>query len=383
MRNRPLLLVLIALAALSAGYSGYWFWAADRMTRTVEGWIAGWRADGYAVDHDGITTGGFPSTVSVSLENPRLSDPVESWRWSGGGAELRAAPWQPLDYELWITGANSAAFPAAGRLVDIDFTAREMRGIASFGIDGRLRNAMIRIDRLDGRSPTFDADLQAGEVTVSLDQPADAPAAFTDEAAELEIIARDLDLPPRFAGPLGQDLDHFSGRFRLLGPIERTGLRQALEGWRDGGGSVEVPWFRVVWGPLHLKAEGTVALDHLLRPTAAFDTRIAGLTPTLERFADFGLIDRKVARFTGMGLQLFATRPGAGGQAELPAPVSVQDGSVFLGPLKVADAPPVLPAPPGTVSPRRNVPPDGATAPLPPPVEVLPALEEPPTVTWQ
>ena len=136
-------------------------------------------------------------------------------------------------------------------------------------------------------------------------------------------------------------------------------MRGALESWRDSGGTLEVPWLSMQWGPTKLRAEGTLALDEELRPSAAFDTKVAGLGDTLDALVTAKLIRPDAARLAGVGLMLLARTPPGGGEPELATPLSATDGDVYLGPIKMGRVPPVLPpeqagsaAPPAPVTAR-------------------------------
>ncbi len=380
-KMRIFTLSLCALLLLGGGYTGYWFWAADRMVGTVLDGVEDWRQAGYEVSFTDLSKSGFPTEVRVEMRDPNITDPLKAWSWLGDRLSLRAAPWQPLEYTLALTGPQKAEVPVSGRQVDLAFEATRADGVARFDTSGTLRQVILTIDGLNGVSEGFDAKLSFDRVRLTLDQPERPATRYDQETALLEVLGQNITLPERFAGPLGQRLDHFSGRFRVMGPLPQIDLRNALTQWRDAGGILEVPWLKTDWGPLALKAEGTIALDEYLRPIAAFDTKIGGLSETMRVLADQGLVDQGLAQITGFGLQLFASR-GDNGKPEIPLPVSAQDGEFYLGPFKVATLRPLLPPLDGVEPPVGAVPPPGGTAPPPAPVEAIPLPEPPPTVNW-
>jgi len=334
---------IAAVVAAAGAYAGYWWWGADKMDRTVTGWIAEWRSAGYRIDYAEKTVGGFPWTVRIRLIRPALADPGGAWSWSSGNLDLSAEPWAPTRYTLSAAGGHEAVVPVAGRLVPMRATADRAEGSAEFDLDGRLRQADITLENVDGVAPDLNADLKIHRATVTLTQPATPARIHDDEEAALDLLVQGLRLPAALAGPLGRNIEHTSMRARLMGPVPRTDMRRALETWRDAGGTLEVPWLSMEWGPTKLRAEGTMALDDLLRPSAAFDAKVAGLSDTLDALVDAKLIRPDSARLASVGLLLFARVPPGGGEPELTVPLSALDGDVYLGPIKMGRVLPVLP----------------------------------------
>ncbi len=366
LKRRSTLALMAATLALAGGYGGYWFWGAARMDETVVQWIDNWRARGYTVLYAGKSVTGFPGPVQVRLRNPVIADPGDSWSWSADELVLEAAPWTPTRYRLIAGGRHRAPLPVAGRKVALVATAAKAEGSANFDLQGNLREAAIVLEAVAGAAPALGATASAGRMNAVLTQSAVPARIHDDEQAALELLFQDLVLPETLSNPLGRELDHISVRAKLLGPLKRTDLRSALEGWRDSGGTLDLPWLQIDWGPLRLRGEGTAALDGVLRPVAAVQTRIAGFTETLDALASQGVIAQDAARLAGLALRLLARRPQNGGPPELAVPISIQEGDFYLGPVKLGRVPPVLPpgetvgrAPPPARVESRPLPQDG------------------------
>src|SRR3546814_11802892 len=89
---------------------------------------------------------------------------------------------------------------------------------------------------------------------------------------------------------------------------------QAIEAWRQNGGTVEIPWLNLVWGPLDLRAKGTATLDGRMRPLGALTADIRGYRETLTAFASAGLVPPDTA------LAVAAPPPHHATAAPLPCP---------------------------------------------------------------
>lgn len=173
-------------------------------------------------------------------------------------------------------------------------------------------------------------------------------------------------------------MQYLSTRLDLRGPISRAELEPMLSNWRDGGGVVEVRWLKAEWGPLTLSAEGTVALDERMRPLGALSSEIGGLGPTMDALAAAGVVTRNTARLAGIALGLLARTPSGGGAPVIGVPIAAQNGELYLGPVKVAALPPVIPT--GTTERSETTP----AVRRPEPVETSPLLapDGPPTLDW-
>ncbi|MEQ8602319.1 MAG: DUF2125 domain-containing protein [Marivibrio sp.] len=374
--RRSLLVALAFLVLATGGYAVYWWIAAAQAESAIDRWIQDWRRGGYTVETAARTLGGFPGVVTLDLDAVRLIDPEGVWAWESDRLRFEVRPWAPTDYRVELFGTSRLTAPIDGTPRRIDLAAERAVGGAEIDLNGALRRATLTLDALAIDSADLALDAAADRVVVTLDLPAAPPTGADDPSAELMLSADGVDLPPRHAGPLGDRVERLSTRMRVMGPVPQAGLRRALTLWRDAGGRLETPWLRVGWGPLGLDAEGQMTLDGELRPAGGYQARISGLDGAIERFREAGLIDPTAARLLVGGARLFA-RQGSDGRAYIEMPLTAENGGLYLGPIRVAQLPPVVPAPrdPTAPPPVAPAPPAGAVE-----SEDLPEIQDPPTV---
>ena len=60
MRARPILLPLLLLAVLGAGYTAWWFYAAGVVRDSIANWIAAERAQASFIEYKGLEVPAFP-----------------------------------------------------------------------------------------------------------------------------------------------------------------------------------------------------------------------------------------------------------------------------------------------------------------------------------
>ena len=101
-----------------------------------------------------------------------------------------------------------------------------------------------------------------------------------------------------------------------------------LERWRAAGGTLQLTSLRVDKGGAGLSAGGTLGLDEAHRPAGRVEATLTGFDRLL------GPLASPLAGLLGMG------RAGAGARG-VPVVVTVRDGRVMLGPLRIGTVPPL------------------------------------------
>lgn len=345
MWRRGIMLMLMLATLSGTGYGAYWFWVKTQLEGIVANWFEDWAAAGYEAGYVVAGAEGFPMTVRLRLRDVVLSDPGDTWRWAGQGAAVEVRPWEPTAYRLELTGTHDLGVPIAGRRIDTVAHARSAVGIARTDLDGRLRYAAIDLHGFVLDAPALQRRAAAERLALELKLPPEPPARHDQLFGEALVAVDRLTLPAGYHGPLGPDLERLSVRLQLLGPIKKAETEAMLAAWRDAGGVVDIPWFRLDWGPLRLDGDGTVTLDAFFRPQGAFAGRLTGIDPTVKRFVEAGLINRTMGSLISAGLQLMAVTPDDGGPAYVPTSIEAQDGSLYLGAFKIGDLAPVIPKP--------------------------------------
>ncbi len=138
--------------------------------------------------------------------------------------------------------------------------------------------------------------------------------------------------------PLGDTVERLATTLAIKGTIPGGPRRQALAAWRDDGGTLELQSFALVWGKLTLDAKGTVALDAALQPLGALTATIRGYSEIIDALVATGDLKAGDAALVNVGLGLLA-KPAPDGQYQLDAPLTLQNGQAYLGPVRLARMP--------------------------------------------
>jgi hypothetical protein len=340
MRRRTLLLAALLPAILIAAYSAYWFMLARTVVDDLANWTADRRAEGYIVSYgEPAVAGGFPLAVRVELRKPAITAPGGRWRWEGPDTLLEVWPWAPFDLVFTAPGHHQVDLaddrPQQLRLdaptVELDVDLRT-DGLAS-GLSLAVRQVVAAGSRL---AETRIAAASAAARFLA------APAADPSHSSlDLTLDASGLDLPADVAAPLGRRLDRLHAVAEVMGPVPRGPPHEAIPAWRNAGGDIEIRKGELAWGPLELAAEGTLALDAAMQPEAAGTLHVAGLSEALDKLSAAGLIEEGPARLAKIMFGAFAKPPAGGGRPEVQLPLTIQDGHLYAGPIKLAHLHPV------------------------------------------
>jgi len=334
MRRRYAVL-LAAVAAGLAAYVGFWFWAADAVEQGVLRWAEQRRAEGAEVGWRSLAVGGFPFRIRLSFEEPRLALPAHPLAPEWRGLRLVAVthPWRLGHVLASFEGAQSFGFADNGRRRGIEL--RTQSWLASWQGGGpasrRVSFDLKQVEAVDtaASEPTRAARLQVHA------RPGQSPSALADVAFKAEGVR----LPQAADLPLGQEIALIELDAAAMGPAPSGDYPEALLRWRDEGGVIEVRRAALDWADVRFETSGTLALDAQTRPEGAFTARIWNHRRLLEELVAAKAMAEDDARLARAALDLLA----AANKGMLSAPLTLQNGRVWLGPVAVARLRPLFP----------------------------------------
>ncbi|WP_144185844.1 DUF2125 domain-containing protein [Elioraea rosea] len=331
---RRVVLILLALLVVGAlGHAALWWVATDRLIAEAGTAIAAERAAGATLTHAPPVRGGYPLDARVRFSVPRYAGAVSL---PGGGvvpvaAEAQAvtlvlSPRRPREIVADIAcpcrlGAGSAA-PVTVEAASLAATVPLVRGGAPV---------------VDGRDMVF--ELPEGPLAVR-SLRASVPA---ERRTTVAFEAWGVTLPPPEAQwPLGRELASVSAEATLRGLIPAaSGTARSLALWRDQGGALVLDRVWAVWGPLSVRAAGTLTLDAGLQPRGAVTAWLAGFGAALDRLVAAGLIGRGPAALARLALTA-TSRPGEGGERVAEIPITIEDQVLTAARVPLLRLPPVV-----------------------------------------
>ncbi len=319
----------LALIALIA-YAGYWHYIAGQIRENLVPWAQSRQAQGDVVRWNDAKVSGFPTAFRIDFTDATMGTQrpvpvlltaplIETWAW----------PWNLTHWEFSI--------PNGARITD----ALELSGFDVGRLDGGIDidNAANSFDatalNLAGRG--LNQGLAIGDAELHVDLPGRPPASHLDPAFNITLALANLKLHVPVAG-FGDTLTGVSFAAQIKGGLPPGPLPKALAAWRDDGGTIELQYFRLRWGALLIDASGTMALDGRLQPEGAMSAVITGQNAAVDVAVMTGALkpDAAVLAKSVLG---FLAKPGPDGKNAITVPLTVQQGSIFLGPAKIAAMP--------------------------------------------
>ena len=339
MRRHPLITAAVVLVVLIVAHAIYWFVLAHIVAKDIVDWANQQRAQGFIVSYGEPEIGGFPGPVRAYLANPDIAAPGSLWHWQGPEVELRVPPWAPLDLLFSAPGHHHLTL-AGSAPRDIVFDADDFRLGLNLDRSGQLTDFSLDVSAVkltDNQSG--ESRLDTGKIEGHLPWPA-APSPDLS-SLDATIDAAGIVLPPTVKTALGQKIATLHLVAQVMGAVPPALPREALAGWRDGGGIVQLRESQIGWGPLLAGGEGTIALDQDMQPLAAGTVRIAGLGETLDALIAAGMVQPGPAKLVQAMFGALAQPPAGGGLPEVKLPLSIQNGFVYMGPIKLAPLQPL------------------------------------------
>jgi hypothetical protein len=333
--------LLAVLLLLIVGYSAFWFYLKGRVEQGLAEWAAERRSKGWQVAYAPPAITGFPYRLVLDLNHIALADPTHPLAWSVRVPALRAVthPWTLRQVMLQPTGQLDVTWGPGSARSALHGKAEQVRASLQLDARDRLRRFSVEVKRadLDLNHPRFDGRYRAiaEHLELHLRDNRGSPGAQT--AADLAISVDGLATSFLNPGPpFGRTIAALSVDLGLTGPIEAPTVAR----WRDDGGTVELRRVALRWGPLDANATGTMALDRQMRPIAALTAEVKGWEAVVDRMAENRHLSRSQARALKIGLTLLS-KPDSDGSKVLKAPISAQDGRLYIGPVMVMELPPL------------------------------------------
>src|SRR5215472_5737857 len=334
MRRRTYVLAALGLAALAILYTAYWFILARIVAQDIADWAAFYRGQGYAVSYSQPPLQGVPFAVTAHFINPDVVAPSGLWRWRTAEMRLTIRPWAP--YELRFVA------PGNHRLTIAGMAPREVKLAADALILGLHLKDGILPDRfgltLSG-AVIEDSRLgvtKLGELAVDGRFPATPPTGPSGSSLDLIAQLSRLTLPEGVEAPLGRDI--YSTRLvaQIMGPLPEGSPRQALAAWSEAGGDIELRDVELLWGGLWLRGDATLAFDRALQPLFAGSFAVANPGQVLDKLAFGGKETAATAETAKVMFAALAVTPPGGGMPQVKLPLTIQDGYLYTGPIKLA-----------------------------------------------
>ena len=343
--RRSFRLTIYILCGLAAFHAAAWYILADQLERGIARWADERRADGWMVKHGSVELGGYPLSWRAAIDSPELArqtgDP--GFQWSGPAIVLTWEPWRPGDLGFEVTGSHDIALGTHRKLTKTNVTLAKGQGRLQFGPNGALQRLSLLLDGATlGTRP--EQALLINRVRAVIDT---TPATQSTSPAKPHLIPSvrlngnifGLTLPKGTVAPLGRTIGKLVLRGTIMGRIPPGRPADALSVWQKSGGTMEIGHLELGWASLIVQAGGTMALDSSLQPVGALTGKISGYNETADTLVTANLIKPGAAMVAKFALGALSRTPRGGGRPQIEVPLSLQEGWLYVGPVKLLRLP--------------------------------------------
>ncbi|MFP6746225.1 MAG: DUF2125 domain-containing protein [Alphaproteobacteria bacterium] len=340
------------VAAVAAAWTGAWFFIAGQ----VRGEIQAGANQGTAareLTYRALRIGGFPFRIKVEVSRPRLAlrGGRMDFRWEADKISAVRHLWQPRHVVLDLTTQHRFKAAQDGSWRELTLDSRQAMASVETGADGRLQRLS-----LDIKEVRFGLGAATAGQRVLPEAARGRRLQFharmsPDEAESIDLALRGDGFEiangvlPAHMATMAPMIGLFDLQTTVTGwprnwsasPPGEGASPSPLARWRDGGGTLEIRTFHLLWGKVEITATGSLALDHRMRPIGALTARIKGHNALL----DIAVASKTMSKNSAFAARAVLGLLAAAGGGILSVPVRLQDGQLYLGPIAVAKLAPL------------------------------------------
>jgi hypothetical protein len=319
-------------------WCGLWMIAAAHFRALIDSDIATAATRGQEIVYETRSEGGFPFAITSHFSNLRWQDKAGAkaqaddltltaylWAWNAFDVEFRqrAKATMPL---LPLNDILTVQSDAGGAHIELSDAGWRFVGL-------RLKDARVRRPDQD----LFTADKMA----LTIQRPDHAPKDNAEVGLSLSGKAQGVTLKMKTEKPLpfGARIEGFHIALRVMGAPPDPENKDSVEKWNTDSGVVECDALDLTWGPLTLALTGTLGLDDQLQPEAAFSGPLGNHTAVITSLLDGGWIKKRQAVILSSAFDLFAKPSILTLNPSVIAPIIVQLGGIYLGPVLIFSLP--------------------------------------------
>lgn len=316
-------LLTIIVLALAGLYSAYWVVVARTLDGQLQTGLAAAAAQGWQIESESLTTGGYPSRFDVTARDLVVTAPGGAVTWRAPLVETAALSYAPNRVILALPASQTVA--VQGRTFTIGSDGLR----ASLGV---APDTSLALNALTAEARSLDlasdrgGSWQTGAALLALRPDGTARGSY---AAYLG-LANVMPGVALSAAPDGPAQVTVDATVLLDRPLDRS----ALTGVPPQVQRLSLTTADVTWGKLRLTADGTLDVDAAGVPTGRIMLELTGWQDVLTLIAEVGMFDPRLLGIIRNGASFMAA-----GQDTLTLPLTFADGRMALGPVPIGAAP--------------------------------------------
>ena len=335
--HRPFPLTALALGGFAALWCLLWIVAAMSCPYFVKSAAEEARAKGQTLSYDALSISGFPLSFRVQFTNLTWHDATGK-QAQAGNIVFVAAPWLGRSLDVTFSNGVTVSLPAPSPKDPL--LMRGVSGDARVTIagDNRLRFGHLHITSVEAARPSRTL-FAATNLDIRATLPDKEPKDHTEAGLSLSGHTENLTIADANALPFGNKITTATIALRVMGALPDFRDKASVMAWNNASGVIEWDTLDLTWGQLKLAVKGTLGLGNDLQPQGAFSGSVEGQEVLVKNVLGKKWLGKNGGSLLNAASKLFSNPDQETRKPAIDVPLTLQESSLFLGPLKVLSFP--------------------------------------------
>lgn len=322
--------LMVFLVVMALSYSGYWYYISYYIDDYISEIKDDLRDEGIRMNYDDLSIKGFPYRFSLNFKTLNLSamQGRHSVNWTSDASELIIQPWNPT-HGILLTQKSTISFGSmAAKKQTITLSPASSKISVRFGA-GALQQVSMVFDAVQmktAKENTFYANSLGFHIRMPETGPSLKPLEVNDlvepALANVALLLRGFG---KTDSNTKGDVDlSFTPRGQVTPKLEAN----ALERWRNLGGTIDLDTLKILWNAKTMIADGSLTIDENFYPLGAMTLKVPDADPLRNFLKDMGWATRGEANEISTWVNVWGSKNMKNGLVNIP--IMIQDGFVSV-----------------------------------------------------
>ena len=331
------------IVSLATVYSCFWLIIAKKLENGISHWKEQQETAGWKFDYGKIEVSGFPWNWVLKVERPNFKNirGNDRFRWSGSQLQMKLKPWNLKNVKFWTEGKQELYFFKEGSITPVKARMKNGWGKLTLNRFGKIGQLKFSLNKIFIQTPDT-RKVQLSQISVTLSS--NLPNKSETRARQVPLFQLNTEFSglvlPRMAFPsLEEEISELRLSADFLGVAEGKNIKDFLSTWSKNGGSIEINNINFKWSKLKFSGNGTLALDAQLQPIAVLSAKVSGYKATINSMVVSGFIKPSLGMVLRFAASILASKREGLKQEQIRVSLTLQDGFLHLGPVKIFKIP--------------------------------------------
>ncbi len=363
-RRWPILATLVVAVVCAGGWALLWYYSASVADRTLAGWVERETTAGRVYSCGSQSIAGFPFSIQARCDDAlaTIKNSQPPYAFQAKSVTFVAEVYHPTRLVGDVAGPVTLSVLQQPPSLTANWTRGRLtvRGVPPDPEGGSIEFEAIHVDRAGGGETLFKADRADFHGRLIAGSPRDHPVI----EVTLHLAGAASTFHPLVADPLDAEFDATLRGFKDLSPKSWADRFREMQA---AGGGIEIKALRIVQARALVVGAGALTVNAHGKLDGVVRIAVVGIDQIVPRLGLDRMIGQGLDQLSGGSGTLDRLIPGLGGairdtanasvtdslkkmgepssidnQPAIILPLRFSDGSIYLGMLRVGEAPPLF-----------------------------------------